>query len=115
MTDPISQIKAELERMFEVAKPCDGEFTNDSYYKTQLDLATKALSVAVTELEYYALAKNLEIENRGNINFDDKFPEWRIGQPYLKHAEMGQKASNALKSIAEILSGGGGKNEKRNG
>jgi hypothetical protein len=59
------------------------------------------LAVATDALKFYATRKHLEINNQDDtiLNYDHRYPEWRIGPPYLKSAEFGQKAKEALAKI----------------
>lgn len=64
-----------------------------------LELIEK-LAVAEEALEFYGTRKHLEIDSHGGeINFDRTRRDWRIGPPYLKSAEYGQRAIEALNKI----------------
>lgn len=72
---------------------------------SEIQSLKQQLAEAVEALKFYSERKHLELSedaNQTTINFGSNHREWKIGPPYLKGAEYGQKAREALKKIGEI-------------
>lgn len=81
------------------------EIIKDELAKMPESPATKALSVAVSALNYYMLKSNYSFVDEGR-NYSVDYKCYELDENTYADLELGTKANETLSTIANILSGG---------